>query len=131
MEIFLKATAGILIALVLYLVLSKQSKDFSLLLTVTICCMIAVSAMYYLQPVISFFDRLQSLGNLNNQLLNILIKSVGIALISEITTLVCVDTGNAALGKTLQILACATVLWLSLPLFTNLIDLVEEILVSV
>ncbi len=131
MELFLKATAGILITLVVYLILAKQGKDFSLLLTVAVCCMIATAAMHYLRPVIDFFDKLQALGNLNLQLLNILIKTVGIALISEITAHICTDTGNAALGKTLQILASAVVLWLSLPLFTSLIDLIEEILITV
>lgn len=131
MDIFLKAAGGVLIALVLYLVLSKQGKDVSLLLTVAVCCMVAAAAVNYLKPVIDFFETLQSIGQLDSGLLRIILRAVGIGLLAEITGLICTDAGNAALGKTLQLLACAVVLWMSVPLFTNIITLIEEILVSV
>ena len=128
METFFKAVAGILLTIVLYLILSKQNKDISILLTVAACCIIAIVAMNYLQPVIGFFEELQRLGSFNAEMLGVLLKSVGIAMLSEITTLICADAGNAALGKTLQILSSVVILWLSLPLFTSLIELVEKIL---
>lgn len=131
MDVFIKAAACILVALILYLVLAKQSKDISVLLTVAVCCMIAAAALSYLDPVIEFIRNLQALGNLDPQMMEIILRSVGIELLAEITGLVCADAGNAALGKTLQIIASAVVLWMSVPLFTNLIELVEEILVSV
>lgn len=128
MDVFLKATAGILIALVFYLILAKQNKDYSLMLTVAVCCLVAVSLVGYIQPVIVFVSRLQVLGQLNTDMLKIILKAVGIALLSEIVNLICVDAGNASLGKMLQILASAVILWISLPLFTGLIDLIEKIL---
>lgn len=131
MDVFIKAAAGVLIALVLYLVLAKQGKDFSLLLTVAVCSMVTVAAVNYLKPVIGFFDKLQTLGQLDSEMLGIILKAVGIGLLGEVTGLICADAGNAALGKTLQILASAVILWMSVPLFTSLIELVEEILVSV
>lgn len=131
MDVFIKAASGVLIALVLYLVLAKQGKDISTILTVAVCCMIAAAAVNYLEPVISFFKNLQTVGQLDHEMLNIILKSVGIGVLAEITCLICNDAGNAALGKTLQILAAAVVLWMSVPLFTSLIELVEEILVSV
>lgn len=131
MDTFLKATAGILVAIVFYLILSKQNKDISALLTITVCCIIATAAINYLQPIIQFFERLQRLGELNSEMLGILLKAVGIALLGEITALICADAGNAALGKSLQILASAVILWLSVPLFTSLVELVEKILGSV
>jgi hypothetical protein len=42
--------------------------------------------------------------------------------------MVCADAGNASLGKVLQILASAVILWLSLPVFTALIELIQKIL---
>ena len=130
MDTYVKTLAGALITLVLYLVLSKQSKDISMLLTVLACCMITLVAMQYLEPVISFIDQLETIGQLNSDIITILLKAVGIAFLAEITCLICNDAGNAALGKTLQILASGLILWLSVPLYTSLIELVEEILVS-
>lgn len=128
MDIFLKAAAGILVALILYLILLKQGKDFSLLLTVTVCAIVIVAAVTYLEPVVALIDTLQDLGQLDENMLHILLRAVGIGLIAEITSLICSDSGNAAMGKTLQLLACTVVLWLSIPLFTEMIDLIREIL---
>ena len=128
MDNFLKVTAGILIALVLYLILAKQNKDYSLMLTAAVCCLAAVSLVSYIQPVVGFVYKLQALSQLNTDMMKILLKAVGIALLSEIVNLICVDAGNATLGKMLQILASATILWLSLPLLNGLIDLIEKIL---
>ena len=128
MDIFLKSAAGTFVALIMYLILVKQGKDISVLLTVAVCCMLAIAAMQHIEPVITFIQRLQQLSNLDPAMLQIILRAVGIGLLSEITSLICADSGNAALGKSLQLLAVGVVLWLSMPLFTELIDLIEEIL---
>lgn len=128
MDGFIKAIAGVLIAIVLGLVLSKQGKDISALLTIAVCCMVITAAVTYLRPVVDFFEKLESIGQLDSGMLTILLKAVGIGLLAEVTSLICADAGNAALGKTLQIFASAVILWISIPLLTSLINLVEEIL---
>ncbi len=130
MNIFIKVIAGALISLVLCLTLSKQNKDISLLLSITVCCLIVAAAITYLQPVFSFFQRLQVLGSLNTQLLQVLVKATGIALLSEITGLICEDSGNAVIGKSIKILASALILYISIPMFSGLLDIIEEILVA-
>ncbi len=131
MDIFLKSAAGALITLILYLVLSKQSKDLSLLLTVIACAILAATAISYLEPVIDFFQKLLLIGQLDAEFFSIVLKAVGIGLLAEISGLICADAGNSALGKTLNIMASAVILWMSVPLFTSLLELVEEILVAV
>ncbi len=131
MDIFIKATAGILITVVLCLVLSKEKKDISILLIIAVCSMVAAVAIGYLQKVIDFIETLENVGNLNSELISILLKCVGIGLLSQITSMICTDSGNAALGKVLQILASAVVLWLCIPLFTQLLELVESIMGTV
>ena len=131
MDIFIKSAAGTLVALIMYLILAKQGRDISILLVVAVCCMLATAAMQYMEPVITFLNRLQQVSNLDSAILQIILRAVGIGVLAEITSLVCTDAGNAALGKTLQFLAVGLVLWLSLPLFTELIDLIEEILLVI
>ena len=106
MNIFLKSTAGILIAVIIGHSLSKQNKDTALLLVMGVCVMVLISAMEYFQPVVDFFQKLQSMGNLDSQMLSVLLKTVGIGILSEITALICADSGNAALGKGLRRLPC-------------------------
>lgn len=130
MDIFIKAAVGTLITLILYLTLMKAGKEFPLLLTVAVSCMMAGLAITFLQPVVEFIEKLMLLGQFDSEMLTIVLKSVGIGLLTEITGLICADAGNTGLGKVLQILASAVILWLSIPLLTSLIDLVEEILVA-
>lgn len=128
MEIYLKAVCVVLVCTVICLVLAQQSKDFSVLLILCVVCLVIVAAGTYLKPVLELIDRLIQLGEINTQLLSVLLKAVGIALISEITSLVCIDAGTASMGKALQILATSVILWLSIPLFNELVDLAETIL---
>ena len=128
MDLFLKAVAAALITAVIGLVLARQGKDMFLLLTLAACAMIGAVAFTYLKSVISFLQRLTDMTQLNTDLLAVILKTVGIGLIGELAGLICSDAGNAALAKSIQILTTAVILWLSIPLFESLLDLVQSIL---
>ena len=128
MNDFIKAAAVAIITAVLCLVLEKQNKDYAVVLGIGLCCLILTLALKILQPVFAFFQRLQSVGQLDTELIDILLKAVGIGILSEITSMICADAGKAALGKGIHVLACATILYISLPLFSGLLDLLIEIL---
>ena len=128
MDIYLKTVAGAMIALVLCLILSKRDKDISLLLSVAACCMILGISAIYLKPVLDFLIKLQTVGKLDGEIIEILFRVVGIGLIAEISALICSDVGNSALGKALQIVASALVLYISMPLFSWFLDIVTGIL---
>lgn len=122
-----RGAAAVLLAVVLGLSLGKQ-KDIGVLLTMAVCCMVAMIAISYLEPVLDFLRELETLGDLQGDMLGILLKAVGIGLVSEIAGLVCTDAGNGSLGKTLQMLGSAVILYLSLPIFTAMLELIREIL---
>lgn len=125
---FLQATAGVLIAMILCLTLGKEGQDFSAMLTIGVSCMVMLLGASYFQPVLTFLDRLETLGNLDSRFLTCLMKVTGIGMISQIASTVCRDAGRSALGSALQMMACAVVLWLSLPVFSGVLELVQEIL---
>ena len=128
MEGIIKASATVLIATILGLCLQRQGKEYGLLLALAVSVMIACLAMSYIQPVISFLERLQLEGNLDGEMVKILLKAVGIGLITEITEAICKDSGNASLGKTIQLLGSCLLLWLSLPLLERVVELIGNIL---
>lgn len=128
MGIFFQACGGALIAVILYLCLGKQGKDLGLLLTLACCCLILIPAVHYLEPVMEFVGQLEDLGKLDRELVSVVLKAAGIGFLSEICGLICADAGNSALGKSLQLLGSGAILWLSLPLFQALLELLQEIL---
>ena len=125
---FLQAAAGVLLTVILVLALDKEGKQTALLLVLAVCAMVCVLALGYLSPVVDFMKKVSELGGLNNEMLGILLKVVGIGLIGEIASLICTDSGNASLGKVLQILSAAVILRLALPLLEQLITLLERVL---
>ena len=131
MDIFLKGIAGALIALVLGFVLHQKGSAAGILLTLSVCLMLLVLAMSHLQTVLNFLQRLENIINLDGALMNALLKVVGVGLIGEIAALICSDMGQSSTGKALQILTCCVILWLSLPLFSQMITLIEDILNTV
>ena len=84
--------------------------------------------MEFLEPVADFLRQLQRLGNLDGEAVGILLKSAGIGLLSELAGLLCADAGENAMGKAMQLLSSAAILWLSLPLFQQILTLIEGVL---
>ena len=70
-------------------------------------------------------------SDLENEYLKVIVKAVGIALVSEIAGCLCADAGNGSMGKTLQILGSVAILYLSIPIIQAFIKLIEEILGNV
>lgn len=128
MEQFFRAVALVLLAVVFVLILKNSSKGIGELLSLLVCCMVMMAAVSYLEPVIAFVETVQDLSGLDGDMLKILLKVVGISVTAEIASLLCDDAGNSAMGKTLQILATAVILCLSLPMLTSLLRLIEGIL---
>ena len=80
MELFLQVLAGVLLTVVLGIALGKQNKDMSMVLTLAVCCMVLAAAISYLRPVIEFVQQLEVLGGLDSEMLQIMLKAVGIGL---------------------------------------------------
>lgn len=128
MELFWKAAAGVLIALILVLTLGKQQQDVGTLLTIAVCCMTGIAAMHLLEPVLDFLHDLQLLTYMDESILKTMFRIVGIGLVAELVAMICSDAGCSSLGKTLQMLASSVILYLSIPIFQSMGDLIREIM---
>ena len=131
MNVFLKAVAGVLMAVILWLSIQKDNKGMSTILTLVVCVMVFSVSAYFLQPIIDFIYKLEILGNMDEELLSVMLKAVGIGLLAEISVAICKDSGNESMGKSLGILSSVAVIWLSIPIFERLITLLDEILGSI
>ena len=128
---YLQWTAVVLIGLILSIVLGKRSRDMGLLLTLAVCVLVCLGALEFLRPVTELLRELRRLGGLDSESVSILLKAAGIGLLSELAGLLCADAGEGALGKALQLLSNAAILWLSLPLFRHIIGLIGEVLAEI
>ena len=128
MDAVLQGCGVAITAVILILLVGKDRKDLGMVISICACCMIGISVVNYLEPILDFVGSLELLGNLDGSVMKVLLKAAGIALISDLSTLICVDSGNASLGKMLQYMASAVIIWLSLPLFTMLLELLQQMM---
>ena len=106
MELYMRSAALVLLAVILTLVISRQSRDMSILLSLGVCVIVMISCVSFLSPIIEFIRELRRIGDLEQAFLGILLKCVGVGLLSELAALI----------------------WLSLPLMKQVIVLLEEVL---
>lgn len=128
MTVFLQATGLVFVGVILVIVVGRQSRDMSVLLSLGICAGLCMAAGGYLEALTEFLGELRMLGNLDRSFLTILLKCTGIGYLSEIAALVCADAGEQAMAKALQILAAGAILYLSLPLMRELLSVIQEVL---
>lgn len=128
MTLYLQACGAVLLTVILVLTLKHNNKELGAVLTISVCCMVALATMHYLEPVVDFLQTLENLGGLDNAMTTTLLKATGIGMVTEIAGLVCKDAGNESLGKVMQLLGTSVILWLSMPLLTALIELLQKIL---
>lgn len=128
MTLYLQVCGAVLLAVILALTLKSHNKEIGAILGIGVCCMVALAALQYLSPVLDFLQTLENLGGLDSSMVATLLKVTGIGMVTEIAALVCKDAGNESMGKSMQLLGTATILWLSMPLLTALIELLQKIL---
>ena len=97
-------------------------------LRLAVCVMTVLAALYFLSPVVDFARRLCSMAALDGELLGTLFKAAGIGMMTQIGAVVCEDAGNGAAGKGIQLLGTAVILWLSVPIFETLMNLIKDIM---
>lgn len=128
MDGYLGACGAVILGIILVVNLSGHQKDMAVLLALAVCVMVALVALQYFRPVLEFLEELEQIGGLDGQMICILVKILGIGILSEIAVPVCADAGNASIGKSLQFLTVVVMLSLSIPLFRSLIQVLQEIL---
>lgn len=128
MELFWKSSAGILICLILILSIKPQAQHISILLAIAGCCLTGIAALHVLKPVLDYLYELHSMINLENGFLNILLRLVGIGLTAGTIASICADAGCSSLGKSIEIFAAIANLYLAIPIFQNLLEMIREIM---
>lgn len=128
MELLGKAVSLTLISVILIAILDRQGKEYGLLITLTACTMIGILCTSFWTSVYSFLKELEVIGNLPGDMLRILLKALSIGLTVETATLVCMDAGNAALGKLLKMFGSAAILSICIPMLKSLLNLLQQLL---
>ncbi|MDR0889358.1 MAG: stage III sporulation AC/AD family protein [Oscillospiraceae bacterium] len=125
MQDFIRIAIIGVVMTVLAATLKKSGAELSVLLTVAVCIIIGLVAMRLIEPVLDFLVTLRSLSGMNTELMTPLLKTVGIALITQICSSVCADAGENAIAKLIELCGGILAIYVALPLLEAVIAMIR------
>lgn len=114
-----------LLAVIFASLLRKNSKELAIVLSLAACGVIGLLLLQLAEPVISFLKRLRNLSGLDEVLMQPLLKTVGIGLLTQISSNVCADAGENAIAKLIEVCGGVIALYVSIPLLEAVLETME------
>ena len=127
MEILVKAAAVSVVGAVLAIVLKKNSPEMALLLTVSLGCLVLYLAVDVVTNVAQFMDDLSSVAGISSASLAIVMKTVGIAILTKLAAGICSDAGQGSVASALELMGSAAALYIALPLMKTVFQMVSSL----
>jgi stage III sporulation protein AD len=127
MSIYTAAAAAVA-AVFLGLLFQNEKKEYGLLLSIGICCVIFVGSIGKLQTVIDTLMEMKELSGLDSAYLVILLKMIGIAYVAEFSAGLCRDSGYSAVASQIELFGKLSLLGISMPVLQALLETVCEML---
>ena len=81
-----------------------------------------------LQPVLEYLEQLAEAGDFQQAYLLPILKCTGIGIITQVASSVCKDAGEGSVASMIELCGCIAALFLSLPLFTAVLELINGLL---
>ncbi len=128
MENFLQAIALAILGAILALILGKQTRELSILLTIACAAAIIALSFVFLEPIVDLVVELRLLGGLQEEHVSILLRAAGMCLLTEFACGVCEDVGQSTLAKMVRFCGNGALVYIALPLLMSVVELLKELL---
>lgn len=120
------AVIGVM-AVLLAIPLRKDKSEFSMLIIMTACLLIAAMALWKIEDVIGFLKSLESYLGDNSVYLKILLKMIGITYVAEFGASLCRDAGYSAVASQIEFYGKLMILAVSLPILMTLFEILADL----
>ncbi len=123
---FFALAIAVLIFAVLIVFLKQQNKEIGMLAAIVGGVFIFIYILKYATSSFEFVNELIRATKLPSESILILIKALGIAYITQFICELCKDVGEGALAAKLEIAGKLTILVISIPLFSKILELITS-----
>ncbi len=130
MEIIFKIIAIGLITCLATMIIRPVRSDFAVIIAIVGGLIILFMVIEYLSNVFEIFRDIIGITGLNSNLYTLLLKIIGVGYLIEFTAGICSDTGNSSLGDKVLLGGKIIILVMALPIITNILQIVMELLPS-
>lgn len=128
MEDMLKVAAVGVAAALCAVVVRKNVRELGLALALAAGAIILAFALGAVGSVRAFMERLGDLAGLSPAVLEPVMKTVGIALVTRLASEVCRDAGEGGIASAVEITGVVLALFVALPLLEAVLDTVTRLL---
>lgn len=127
MDIFRIIGIGLLTCIAA-LIIKQIRPEFYIVVVIAGSIVILFMIIDELKTVFDYFLTIFNKTTLNYELWSNMLKIVGVGFLTEFASGICVDTGNASIGEKIVIAGKILILCLALPIISNLLNVIIEIL---
>lgn len=127
MEIFKIIGVGLLTC-VISIIIKQIKPEFNIIILLCGGIIILFMVLDQLKSVFSYFLTIFAKTNIDYSLFVAVLKVLGVGYLTEFANSICVDSGSASIGEKILIAGKIIIFCLALPIVTNLIDLIIEML---
>lgn len=128
MSDIMKIAASAVIAAVCAVVVRKQAPEIGLVLAVCAAVLILLNASGALTAVLALMDRLMETGGLSGQVVEPVVKTMGIAIVTRLSASFCRDANESGIASAVELAGTLLALLAVLPLMTAVLDLLVGLL---
>ena len=121
-------TAAAIICAVLMLLLRPQAGEIALLVGLTACVLLGISVLRGLNRLLDLLEQLAALAQVDSLLLEPLLRTTGIALVTGSGAQVCRDAGAGSVAMTLELCGGLCAVYAALPLIQAVFDMLRELI---
>lgn len=116
-----------LISAVLFVVIKKYSPEYIIFAEIGAVLLIFLYLYPYIKDIIDFYYEYADYGGIDDSYLKIVLKSVGIALLTQFSSDICKDSGQSALAGKIEFAGKLLIAVLSLPVAKALIEVALKV----
>ena len=128
MDLMVKVTAGAITAAVLGVVLRKNTPELALLLALAAGLWMVALVADGLGAVVALMEELTSLAGLSEELLEPVVKTVALSILTRLTAEVCKSAGEGGVAAFVETAGTVLALVVALPLVRAVVLMMTEML---
>ena len=121
-------TSAAMISALMIVMLEKPAPVNALVLSITATIMITLASVLFLEPVLSFFHRLEQVCGIPAAYTGVMLKCLLISMISRLGVSFCKDAGRGGMASMLELSGILVSVWTAVPLFEAFLSMLEEMI---
>lgn len=121
MEVFVKVSALAVLGVVIIVTLRRTLPEMSLVVSVSLICTLVMCAAGVLAEMGAFIEKLAGWANIETELAEPLVRTLGISIIARLASDMCRESGVIAAASVVEILGGAVAVSLAAPLIFGLL----------